>query len=164
MIVTTPAIRIGIRYRVGLLGTLGIIGLVLVGCLYLFGQREQNVMENQASSAATTSMLMSRVLNDLTEACLFVVQFKLAGNEIQVGQEAVALESVARSLAEINALPGVSNTSRTGVELTAEAATVYGNRFNDLVELMRFRGFSAEDGLAVTTHPPPPDFGVSLSE
>ena len=146
--VVTQTPRIGIRYRVGMLGALGIVGLVLVGCLYSYGLREQTAMEREANAAAAASLSMSRILNTLTETHLFAAQFSLGGSDVQAGQEVMTLASIDRTIAEINALSGLSNATQAGAALIAKAVAAYGLRFSNVVELKSFQGFSDQDGLA----------------
>ena len=142
-------VRLGIRYRVGVLGALGSVALLLVGVQYFVGQRTHAAMDLSATRAEQVSAGFARVLGDLTEAHYHEETFRLTGQEAAAGQHAVAMEAVAQGLAEVTRHAGGAEGAVAEAELVASPARLYSRRFDDLVGLQRFLGSGPGDGLTL---------------
>jgi len=110
-------LRPGLRTQIYLLGT---SGLLLLGCIYLYGNYVQGHFQRAADESAILKNLVGSFAGDVLEARRLEVDFLLRPNESLVPLREAVMEDAAKQLAELDRRIAESTAMATVVEIAAD--------------------------------------------
>jgi diguanylate cyclase (GGDEF)-like protein len=144
---SVPKAKIGLR--VGTLGALGVIGLVLVGGIYLTGQRYETSLQQKADLAIAARDQFATVLAHLADARQAEIGFELHPNEAQFAIHSLALDKANTALAGL-IRPGMPETTVAGARLLGTSVADYGAKSAAAFETQRAVAPTGDDNPLTT--------------
>jgi methyl-accepting chemotaxis protein len=140
--------RVGISYQIGLVGLLGVVGLLLVGCFYYYASTELAASNRRLERANFVLSLLDRIKIDLLEARRSEKDFLLRRNQGYAKKQADALDHFERDRASLADLIG--DASRALIAKMAVAIAQYQRQFRLVVDTAVKIGVDENSGLQGT--------------
>jgi methyl-accepting chemotaxis protein len=141
--------NIRLPYKIGSLGAVGVIGLVLVGAIYFIGSAAQSRYEGLASAASALETRTKNLQIQLLEARRSEKDFLLRKDDKYVkahdGSEKAALQAFDDTAKALNTMGQLS--LRESVDNLRRGFDAYSKNFSAMVELRRKLGLNPDSGL-----------------
>ncbi|MBK5959390.1 methyl-accepting chemotaxis protein [Rhodoplanes elegans] len=140
--------RLRLTHKIAGLGVLGIVGLAVVGGLYLTGTAEQSRYRLDAATARTLDRDATRVLVDLLELRRAEKDFLLRKDARYADRHAASSRKVADALATLQADAGKADgTLAADIAAVRAGFDVYATQFRTLAEARTRLGLDESSGL-----------------
>lgn len=117
--------RIGIKLRIWALGLLGVLGLLLVGGIYLAGNASERRLQHAADVANYTNTRVSAVLANLADARQSENAFLLTWEEGEATQHGLALAQSQTVLAGLAGVPDSGDAVHATIEALSRSLSTY---------------------------------------
>ena len=139
--------RIGVKHRIWALGLLGVLGLLLVGGIYLAGNSSERRLQHAADVANFTDTRFSAVLASLADARQSETAFLLTYEEAQATLHDLALARAQTVLSSLADIPEPGKTTRAGIEAVSSSLSTYTARSDAAMRQQRTLGPVDGNGL-----------------
>src|SRR5271156_6382304 len=139
----------GVRLRIGLLGLLGVVGVLILGAINLYGANRQATYQASADQAVELRLLSVDLGDAVLEARRAEIEFLLKPNDQLIAAREQLAKRVDQRLAELDgAVAGLGDAALVGVLKAARAsAGAYLGEFANVVAMQRNLGFDENTGL-----------------
>lgn len=139
--------RVGVSLRIGTLGALGVVALLLVSGIYLLGQRSEAPLQKHVDVLTWTYHRVVEMVAGLGKARLSEAEFFRDPNEAKAQMHLLALQKAQSDLTKIAGLEGLSDTARTGARMLAQSISAYAAQSVMAIEQQRILGLNSQSGL-----------------
>ncbi|WP_349370360.1 methyl-accepting chemotaxis protein [Salinarimonas sp.] len=136
--------RFGVKFQIGLLAALGVIGFAVATLVFMDGVRRIEATSNALERLSARELAAASAARDLADARIVDTRFLMAPSDALVARHAHDVAEAARALDSLAREPGAIAARLARLD---EVATAYGARFADLVALQRRLGYSESEGL-----------------
>ncbi len=144
---TAFRLRVGIVHRIAAIGATGIIGLLVIGGIYLTGHAAQDTHRGVAERARTMSAQMSRLQAGLLESRRAEKDFLLRGDDKYAQRHAELTRDIRSGLDTLRRDLGTAGQSDQSVATIRTGFDRYATEFAAVVEARRKLGLNENAGL-----------------
>ncbi|GAC1339325.1 MAG: hypothetical protein NVSMB18_07300 [Acetobacteraceae bacterium] len=127
---------------------LSVVGLMLLGAIYVVGHREESQYEREADRSSLVAIRLSRAMASVAEAGQAEATFFLNRGGAQATLQQMALQHAQTALAALLEEPGLSDSTRRGIGMLSDAIQIYGLRSAEAIEAERAIGTVEGDGIS----------------
>src|ERR1700731_543709 len=141
-----------LSHKVGAIGAVGVLGLVTVGAIYLYGNAAQSQFRQTAERARAMETLADQTSLELLQARRHEKDFLLRSNDSYVKQHGEAVAIAAAKLDELAKAVAAANMQEVATNLDAvrRGFDTYVKNFGLLVESRHRQGLDENSGLQGT--------------
>ena len=138
--------RMSLKYQIGLIGAVGVIGSLAFLGIYSLQMWSQDRQQRMMDGAANFHDMVQDTANDLLQARRHEKDFLLRRQDTYADQEIKAVASAVDRLSAMEKLPETAN-QRDHLKTLGEGIKTYGDRFKQVVDTQRTLGLNENAGL-----------------
>jgi methyl-accepting chemotaxis protein len=144
--------NVRVSYKVGSLGAVGILGLLIVGAIYYVGSTTQSRFQNAALDARSLEATTSNLLIQFLEARRHEKDFLLRKDDRYVTAQAETTKAAAKSLDLMTQRLAAMGQAQlmSDVKTVQEGFDVYSKNFALMVDMQHKTGLTPDSGLEGT--------------
>src|SRR5271163_4732954 len=138
-----PTLNAGVRLRIGLLGLLGVVGVLVLGGINLYGANRQATYQASADQAVELRLLSVDLGDAVLEARRAEIEFLLKPNDQVIAAREQLVKRVDQRIAELDTtVARLGDADLAGVlKATRANAGAYLGEFASVVAMQRNLGF-----------------------
>ena len=145
-VVTKFLSRMSLKYQIGLIGAVGVIGSLAFLGIYSLQMWSQDRQQRMMDGAANFHDMVQDTANDLLQARRHEKDFLLRRQDTYADQEIKAVASAVDRLSAMEKLPETAS-QRDHLKTLGEGIKTYGDRFKQVVDTQRTLGLNENAGL-----------------
>ena len=144
--------NVRVSYKVGSLGAVGILGLLVIGAIYYIGSANQSRFQTAAADARSLAATTSNLLIQLLEARRHEKDFLLRKDDRYVAAQAETTKAAAKSFGLMAGRLAAMGQAKlmNDVKAVQEGFDVYSKNFALMVEMQHKMGLTPDTGLEGT--------------